>query len=1151
MSDFTHLHCHTEYSFLDGAIRIQDLCAKAVDFGFSAVSISDHGSMFGALDFYLKARSFGLKPIIGSEVYVAPRSMEDKDQQRFHLLLLAQDLEGYHNLVRLVSTGYTRGFYYKPRVDKAALRQWGAGLIACSACLQGEVPYRYRHEGMDAALKTAKEYAAIFPGRFYLELMENGMDDQREANEGLVKLAAQTGLPLVATNDCHYLNEEDAEAHDVLLCIGTGKTVETKKRLRFGSDQFFYKSPERMEAEFSFCPQALENVERIVQACNVELELNVHHFPVYQVPEGRSLEEEFRDLVNQGLKARIKALPYEIDEEIYWKRLNFELDIICEKGFPAYFLIVQDFINWAKSKSIPVGPGRGSAAGSLVSYALRITDLDPIRYGLIFERFLNVERESLPDIDVDFCYNRRDEVIRYVTEKYGFDHVAQIIAVGTMKARGVLRDVGRALDIPLPTVDRVAKLVPTDLKMTLKKALEQEPELQKLADEDESIAELLDVSRRLEGLARHPSTHAAGIVISRKPMMEYVPLFKGKNDELITQFDMKKVEKSGLIKFDFLGLKTLTVIDETLKLIAGRGVAPPVLETIPLDDAKTYEMLGRGESEGVFQLESSGMRAVLKDLGPTCFEDVVALLALYRPGPLESGMVKDFVDRKHGRTRVEYPYPCLEKVLDPILKDTYGVILYQEQVMRIASDMANYSLGEADILRRAMGKKDEAVMAQQRSRFLQGARANGIPDEAADYIFDLVRKFAGYGFNKSHSAAYALISYQTAYLKAHYPVEFMAAIVTSEVNDSNKVMVHINACRDAGIEILPPDVNWSRYQFTVEDGKIRFGLAGIKGVGQGAAELLVAEREAGGPYQSLLDLCQRLDLKRVNKKVLECLIKSGSMDCLGCARAMLMAGLDRAQSAAQKTAKQKSMGQLSLMTFMPETKTCSMTGLGMDLDSEPDEYPEEERLRLEKESFGFFLFSHPLSPYRTDIDRLGLKRLADCLDLDNGTKVRVAVVVTGLKKIVSKKGERMAFAQIEDMTGAAEAVIFPSVFATCRQWLEQDVPLVIEGSLKRDQDQAEEGTSARTKVLAESFVSLTDVISSGTEPVDLEFSSEDLDACLDGLAGLLAAHPGSCPVRISVRDNDFHCRLQLGGRWCVGPEPSFWREYERLSGRPQ
>lgn len=1146
MSTFTHLHCHSEYSLLDGAIRLQDLCARAVDFGFSAAAVTDHGNLFGSLPFYLEAKKHGIKPILGSEIYVADDMADRENRRRFHLVLLAQNLQGYHNLVKIVSAGFLEGFYYKPRVDKNFLRQHAEGLICLSACLQGEVPWTLRYETMDKALAKTREYMEIFPDRFYLELQSNGLKEQAVVNDRLLEVAAETGLPLVATNDCHYLNKDDYEAHDILLCVGTGKIRSETQRLKFETNEFYYKAPEEMEAAFAHCPEAVENAGRIADLCEVELPLKQHFFPVYDVPEGSSLDQEFRRLAEEGLTARILALPYAVDEAVYRERLEFELQVIIEKGFPAYFLIVQDFINWAKTRGIPVGPGRGSAAGSLVAYALRITDLDPIRYKLFFERFLNVERASLPDIDVDFCYNRRDEVIKYVSEKYGADHVAQIVAFGTMKAKGVIRDVGRALDVSLKDVDRIAKLIPDDLKMTLVKALEQEPELSDLIDSEPRFRELYDASLRLEGLTRHSSIHAAGIVISQKPMVEYLPLHRGKNGETVTQFDMKKVELVGLIKFDFLGLKTLTVIDDALKLIRKNQKPVPMLDKLPLDDPQTFELLCRGETDGIFQLESDGMRRVLKALKPSCFEDIIALLALYRPGPLESGMVDDFIGRKHGLRAVEYEYPELAPVVHPILEDTYGVILYQEQVMKIASDLARYSLGEGDNLRRAMGKKDPAEMAKQRVRFLDGAKANGISQAAAEYIFDLMEKFAGYGFNKSHSAAYAVISYQTAYIKAHYPAEFMAAIITSEVSNSDKTLAHVSACRDLGLEVLPPDVNRSFNEFTVEDQAIRYGLSGIKGVGEGAVESIVEEREKGGAFTSLLDFCQRVNLRKVNKKVLESLIKSGAMDEFGCTRRALFEGLDKVQSMAQKRAKRKTSGQLSFMGLVEEN-TCSLTGLGIEGEEDLPEFGDDEKFRMEKEAFGFFLIGHPLQPFRQEVRRLGYASLAQCADLPEKTPVQVPVLITAVKTIFTKRGDRMAFCAIEDLSGSGEAIVFSDAYAASRNLLEADEPLLLVGTVGKrdtfDEDTAEDGPK-KVKLLADSFKLLSEVTGSGSEPVLLLVHSRQGTPDWKGLSDIVRQYPGQAPVQVDLVREDFVCRMQFGPDHMVAPGPEFWRDFE-------
>ena len=1156
MTDFVHLHCHTEYSLLDGAIKIKDLCSRTVDYGLPAATITDHGNLFGAIDFYTTAKDFGIKPIIGCEVYVAPthrraREAKSASEAGYHLVLLAQNRTGYHNLIKLVSKGFLEGFYYKPRVDKELLSHWSEGLIALSACLKGEVPSVLRSRGLQAARETADEYSRLFPGRFYLEMQDNGIPEQEEVNSGLQELSEAAGLPLVATNDCHYLTSDDVEAHDILLCIQTNSCVDDTKRMRFNTSQLYYRPPEEMEEAFAHCPQALENTRAIAEACNVEIELGRHYFPVYDVPEGSSLEDEFRRLSRRGLEERLSQLPYAVDEQAYWQRLQEELDIICSKGFAGYFLIVQDFINWAKNQGIPVGPGRGSAAGSLVAYALRITNLDPLRYNLLFERFLNVERESLPDIDVDFCYNRREEVIRYVTEKFGKSNVAQITTFGTMKAKAVVRDVGRALGMSFAETDRIAKLIPDELKMTIDKALEQEPDLQGLVDNDEQIARLIDISRRLEGLARHASTHAAGIVISDRPMEEFLPLYQGKKGEIVTQYDMKKVEKVGLIKFDFLGLKTLTVLSDTLRLARENGQDVPDLDTLPLDDQATYALLCRGQTEGVFQLESSGMRKVLMDLKPTCFEEVIALLALYRPGPLESGMVTDFIRRKHGEKAVEYPHPSLESILKP----TYGVILYQEQVMQIASRLANYSLGDGDILRRAMGKKDPAVMAKQRSKFLQGAKDNGIPEETAAHLFDLIEKFAGYGFNKSHSAAYALISYQTAYLKAHFPREFMASLITSEVTNTDKVISHINACREAGIQVLKPDVNRSQRHFSVEGEAIRFGLAGVKNVGEGAIKEIVAEREKNGSYASLLDLCQRNSLRKLSKRVLESLIKSGATDCFGVSRAAQLAGLDRVVAAAQKKHKERSSGQLSLMSMMAgeaQAKPQAASGLGLDIpEAAVEEWSDEERLKNEKETLGFFLSGHPLLRYRDTMRLLRTQTLKECKDIPQETEVRVAFLVTGCKEITTKKGSRMAFCQAEDLTGTAELVLFPETYAEIKQHLDFDQPLLCTATIGADQaqDGSSENTGSQLKLVAQQIQLLSSSQVPESEPFLVRVRPNDMapDKWSE-LMAILSRYPGNNPVQLLMDLEEAECRLQLGHEYSVLPvqeltqEINAWRD---------
>ncbi len=1145
MSDFVHLHVHSEYSLLDGAIRLKDLCRRAKDLGMPAVAVTDHGNMHGAVTFYQVARETGIKPIIGFEAYVAPNGIAEKSGRAggsYHLLLLAQNLTGYRNLVKLASLASMEGFHYKPRVDKDLLRRHGEGIIACSACLAGEVCRKLLTQGLEAGIETAREYAEIFPGRFYLELQKNGIKEQEQANAMLLEVAKRTGLPLVATNDCHYLTREDAEAHDLLLCIQTQATVDQADRMRMETDQLYFKTIEDMEEDFSFCPEALANAAAIAERCEENyIELGKYSFPQYALPEGSSIEDEFDRLAREGLKRRLEKIPYSVDAEAYAQRLEYELGVIKQMGFAAYFLIVQDFINWAKDHGIPVGPGRGSAAGSIVAWALRITNLDPIPYDLLFERFLNVERVSMPDIDVDFCERRRTEVIRYVSQKYGEDHVAQITTFGTMKAKAVVRDVGRALGLTFAETDKIAKLIPDDLKMTIDKALDKEPELVALAHSSPQMEKLVDVSRRLEGLCRHASTHAAGVVISAGPMTDYLPLYKGKKGEVVTQYDMKRVEKVGLIKFDFLGLRTMTVIEDCLEIIREQDKRAPDLDALALTDPKTYEIFARGDTDGVFQVESSGMRRYLRMLKPNCFEDLIAMLALYRPGPLGSGMVDEFIKRKHGEVKVSYPHPSLEHVLKP----TYGVIVYQEQVMSTARVIANYSLGEGDLLRRAMGKKNAEEMAKQRKRFLEGARENAIPDKTANEIFDLMEKFAEYGFNKSHSAAYALISYYTAYLKAHHPVEFMAALINSELADTDKVFKYINACREMGIKTLPPDVNVSRDRFSVRDGEIVFGLAGVKNVGEEAVRDIVEEREKNGPFRDLVDLCSRMAGRRITKRVMEYLIKAGAMDSFGCSRAGLLGGLDKAHGLGQRQAKEKQSGMLSMLDMLggaDKAATCSVE------EFQAEEWPDDEKLRQEKEALGFFLTSHPLLAWRHEIHRLRLNTMDECRELGNGSAVRLAVTITALKEYVTKKGDKMAFVNAEDLTGTGELTLLPNSYLPAKELIARDQPLLVSGKIdNRDEPGSDDEAPRHAKILVESVGMLSDSLQGQNDPVYLALPDSACHA--EGLARLkeaLLRHRGEAPVFLQVGLAESVCTLRLSPEYGVTPCPDFWKLMDRL-----
>ena len=1149
MSDFVHLHCHSEYSLLDGAIRLGEMCQKAKNFGMPAVAVTDHGYMYAALKLYLEAKKFGLKPIIGSEVYVCDDHTNRTDpvilNQRYHLVLLAMNTVGYHNLTRIVTTGTLHGFYRRPRVDKRVLKEHSEGLICLSACMAGEIPRAISNGNMPQALALAREYARLFPDRFYLEIQSIGMPEQDALNEKLLEIAGETGLPLVATNDCHYLNADDADAHDILLCIQTGKDVSDPNRLRFDSRELYFKSPEEMEAAFAHVPEAIANTGRIAGQCgDYAFNFKDYHFPIYDVPAGMTLETEFRRLAKQGFEKRLEKLPYAIDRELYEQRLAWELDVICEMGFPGYFLIVQDFINWAKNNGVPVGPGRGSAAGSLVAYSLRITNLDPIPYNLLFERFLNNERVSMPDIDVDFCEANRYKVIEYVTEKYGKDSVSQITTFGKMLAKGVVRDVGRALGMSFAETDRIAKLIPGDPKMTIKKALELSPDLHDLYATDTQVTQLLDTALRLEGLVRHASIHAAGVVVSDRPMVEYLPLYRGKREEdRVTQYDMKLVEKVGLVKFDFLGLRNMTVIENALKNIARQGKEPPDLDSLPLDDEATYRLFSNGDTDGVFQLESSGMRKYLRMLKPSVFEDVIAMLALYRPGPLKSGMVDEFIKRKHGQIKVRYPLPSLEACL----KDTYGVIVYQEQVMQIAQIVAGYTLGGADLLRRAMGKKDATAMQEERSKFITGALEREVEQQIASDIFDLMEKFAEYGFNKSHSAAYALITYYTAYLKAHFGTEFMSALLSSEMGNQDKLLKYVAACKDMGISVLTADVQKSDWGFTVFEDKIVFGLGGIKNVGEEAVRELVSAREESGPFTSLLDLCIRVPGRRITKRVLESLIKAGACDCFGVSRCGLLASLDAVVIKAQKAVKEKESLQISLFSMVPEDSGPATPGIGFDCPEQAcPEWSNADLATYEKEALGFFFSSHPLQPFRKEILRQGLMNLEECHEMYGKTEIKAAVLVTAVKETVTKKGDRMAICQVEDLTAQAKCLFFPRTWAECRDSVKVDSLLYLEAHTnvaQNDepdaQNDADEEVTREIEIIAAKVLPLEEACRASTQPVCIEMD-EGLALAQDRLEELklvLEKHRGTVPVHVLVRMHPLWCRLELSPAHAVRPGP--------------
>ncbi|OKY75781.1 MAG: DNA polymerase III subunit alpha [Desulfobulbaceae bacterium DB1] len=1149
-ANFVHLHVHTQYSLLDGAIRLDDLLAKCKEFGMDTVAITDHGSMYGALEFYVKARKAGIKPIIGCEFYIAPGSRGDKSAKSagkaaFHIVLLAMDLVGYKNLLKLASIAQLQGFHYKPRIDKESMIAHSEGLIAMTACLHGEIPYLIATEkNIDLAREKARELYAIFGDRLYFELQENGMEEQRIANNGLKQLSRELSIPLIATNDCHYLNREEHKAHELLLCIQTGKTIMDAGRFRFSTDELFFKSPQEMKSRFADCPQAIENTVALAARCNLEIPFGNHYFPIFPVPEGETLDSLFDQTARQGFKERMRELRKRQEvgaelEKTYRKRLDMEIDVIKTMGFPGYFLIVADFINWAKNHDIPVGPGRGSGAGSLVAFCMRITDIDPIPYGLIFERFLNVERKSMPDFDVDFCQERRGEVIKYVHEKYGGDdHVTQIITYGSMKAKGVIRDVGRALAMPFGDVDRIAKLVPDELKMTIKKAMEQEPRLKDLYQRDDQVRQLIDIAKVLEGLQRHTSIHAAGVVISPEPMVEYLPVCKGPKGEVLTQYDMKYTEMTGLIKFDFLGLKTLTVINRALKLIKEEREEPLDIAAIPMDDPKTYDLLCKGDALGVFQLESSGMRQLLMKMKPEVFTDLIALVALYRPGPLESGMVDDFVNTKHGKMVATYPLPQLE----PILKETYGVIVYQEQVMKIANVLAAYSLGDADNLRRAMGKKIPAVMEEQRGKFMQGAEKNKVPLDKAEYIFDLMAKFAGYGFNKSHSAAYALISYQTAYLKAHYPAQFMAALLSCDVNNTDKVVKYINECKEHEIDVLPPDINESNQDFTVINDRIRFGLAAVKNVGGAALDSIMEERSKEGPFKSLGDFCARVDSRKVNRRVIESLIKAGAFDSLGAKRSQLFAVLDLAMEQAQAAQRDKESGQLSLFSIMPTEAKEKSTNIPF-----PDipEWDEKDKLAAEKETVGFYITGHPLDDFRKEISQVIDTEIADLMQRSDGSAVRIGGLIKNRKNLKSKKGDPMSFITLEDTSSSVEVIVFPQTYAEFGHVLVDDTPLVIQGVLQKEE---EEGGGA--KILADTIDTLSEALKKFTAAAKIMLISDRVNRkILEDLKKTIHRHHGPCPVSLTLHFNKRgEADIDLPEELTINPCGDFAREVESVLG---
>ncbi len=1071
-SRFVHLHCHTEYSLLDGANKVDKLFERIQALKQPAVAMTDHGNMFGAVEFYREALSHGITPIIGCEIYVAPTSRFEKKgvdkgpkEYNNHLILLAMNNVGYRNLCKLVSLGYMEGFYYKPRIDKELLKELNGGLIALSACLQGEVSQALNYGIYEKAKVAAETYASIFGDRYYIEIQDNKLAEQEKVNRQLVELAKELSIPVVATNDCHYGERADFHAHDVLLCVQTGKTVTDDNRLKLETDELYLKSVDEMVHGFDYCPGAVERTLEIADRCNVEIEFGKYHFPTFTPPKEISLDDYLDELAKQGLEERLAGVTDAEARKNYYERLEYELDVIKRMKFPGYFLVVADFINYAKQNGIPVGPGRGSSAGSLVAYALKITDLDPIRHVLLFERFLNPERRSMPDIDVDFCIRGRAQVIQYVKDKYGADRVAQIATFGTLKAKAAIRDVGRAIGMSFAETDAIAKLIPAPKQgfdYPLTEAMKMEPRLPEMMKGDPRVKTLIEHALRLEGLVRHASTHAAGVVLSNLPLVDHLPLFVDKEGGIVTQYDMSCVEKIGLVKFDFLGLKTLTLLHDCLKLIEVTRGEKIDLNRLDLDDKKAYRTLCNGNTTGVFQLESTGIREMTVKIRPNCFEDLVAILALYRPGPLDSGMAEEYIKRKHGKEKIKYLHPLLET----ILKDTHGVIVYQEQVMQIAQVLGGYTMGDADILRRAMGKKDPEEMAAQRERFVAGAIQQKIDEKRATEIFDQMETFARYGFNKSHSAAYALVSYQTAYLKTHYPVEFMAALMTAEMGDTDKVIKNLAECREKEIEVLAPDINESRSDFTPLGDKIRFGLAAVKNVGEKAVEVILQSRTQDGPFDSLFDFCRRVDMTAVNRRVIENLIKCGAYDSTQVSRARMFGALEDAMKAGQAHQRDQASNQIDIFGMLGTPgKGAKKPG---DVYPPVTEWSSQESLAFEKESLGFYISGHPLDKHERALKKITSGTIAALKEKAAAGEVRLGGVVSALKLRNTKKGDRYGNFNLEDKTGFIEVITWPDIYKKCAELLGADDPIFVKGRLEVGED--------RMQVIANEVTALADAV---------------------------------------------------------------------------
>jgi DNA polymerase III subunit alpha len=1148
MSQFVHLHLHTDYSLLDGACDIEKLMKRVSTLKMPAVALTDHGNIFGALNFYNEAKKAGVKPIVGCELYVCKkddhRAAPEGDSYN-HLIILAENDEGYRNLVKITSEASLHGFYYKPRISKKFLAEHSKGLIALSACLKGEVAERLMEGNYDAAKRAAAGFSEIFgKGNFFVEVQNQGLEMEHKILPEQFRVAKELGLPLVATNDSHYICEDDAHAQDVMVCIQTGKSINDTNRLKMQTQEFFVKSYAEMAKKFSGEEHVLTRTLEIAERCNIKLDKIPNPFPEFDVPAGFTIDSYFEHVTREGFARRMEMLrplaeqgrlKHAVTE--YEQRLSSEIAVIQQMKFSGYFLIVWDFVRYAKDNHIPVGPGRGSAAGSLVSYSLAITDIDPLQNELFFERFLNPERVDFPDIDMDFCMNRRGEVIDYVTRKYGRENVAQIITFGTMAAKGAIKDVGRVLDVPYNDVDRIAKMIPPTLNITLDQAMEDSPTLQQAYENEPIVKNVIDTARKLEGMVRNAGVHAAGVVISPQPLTDLVPLYKTKNDEIVTAFDMKGVGKLGLLKMDFLGLTTLTIIDDALKLIAQTRGVKLDLSAIPLDDKITYErVFHTALTSGIFQFESHGMRDVLRRYRPDNIEDLTALNALYRPGPM--GMIDDFVDRKHGRKKVEYELPEMET----ILKETQGVMVYQEHVMRIANVLAGYSLGEADLLRRAMGKKIAEEMEKQRERFVRGGVERGYPEKKIIKVFELMEQFAKYGFPKAHSAAYALLAYHTAYLKTHYPVEFMAALLTSVTGNTDDVVKYINECREMGIAVEPPDLNVSDANFTPHGSAIRFGLAAVKNVGRNAIESIVAARKELGKFQSFFEFCEKVDLRLLNRRVIESLIKSGAMDSLG-RRSQLMAVLDKAMERAQKTQRDKDAGQHGLFGVFSEED--SRAADAEALPSIPD-WDEHQRLQSEKEILGFFVSGHPLEKYKEKLLEFGALTAEEALAMKASTgkdEICIGGLLTNLRVLKSKRGDFYAQGSLEDMTGSIDYVCFSEPYRRLTEKLKLDVPVLVRAGVRVEEGQSTRLTMGDITPLEQAQPKLAKSL---RIRIALDSSTEDT---VDALHELCRERRGEARILFDLdRGGDFMVVMEPDG-YNVLPDRRFLARVEELCGR--